>query len=212
MRIKTSYIVATVLWVVFALMVILYNVIHDDISSGELTSLIFTAVGVFITLISIAISDRKKLKYEGKIICWINKTDIINVNNDILTPIGVYTKITFKIDNYAKHDIKSLLVNIRIPSNIYYRAPNTGEFLTSFEFKNTIMLSSSKMKYLGSTNGDSDLILEQYFNFDAWSDNRVVFVTIAGENIIPTTFNIDSVKKEELKKSNSNNPVKLTQV
>jgi hypothetical protein len=211
-RIKTPYIIATILWIFFAVIVLIYNISYGNISSGDLSSLIFTSMGVFITLLSIAIADRKKLKYGGKVIAWINKTDTINVNNDTLTPLGTYIKTTFKIDNYSKHDINSLNVNIRIPSKIFYRAHSLEDFLTCYEFKNTLILSSSKMKYLGSTKGDSDLIFEQYFNFDAWPNDRVLYITIAGENIIPTTFKIDLLQKKELMMSSSDKPIKLTQV
>ena len=57
-----------------------------------------------------------------------------------------------------------------------------------------------------------DLVFEQYFNLDAWANDRVAYITIAGDNIIPTTFKIDLLKRDELKMSNSENPVKLKQV
>lgn len=211
-RIKTPYLIAILLWVFFTITVLIYNINYSNINSGDLSSLVFTSIGVLITLLSVAIADRKKLKYEGKVSCWINKTDIINVNNDSSTPIGTYIKTTFMIDNYSKHDINSLIVNLRIPSKIFYRGPYIQDFLTSYEFKNTLILSSSSMKYLGSTKGDSDLVFEQYFNLDAWANDRVAYITIAGDNIIPTTFKIDLLKRDELKMSNSENPVKLKQV
>ena len=169
----------------------------------------FTGVGVLLTLISIAISDRKKPTFEGKVLCWINKDTVINVNNPFHTAEGMYTSVTFKVDNYKRHVINSLTINIRIPSIIYYPQITPSLNLSNYEFKETIILTHSGIKFLGTTNGDSDVIIEHHFNFESWKQNRVAYVTIAGDNIVPTTFKIDNELRTQLLNSNSSNPITL---
>jgi hypothetical protein len=208
-RLKTQYIVTGIIWILLIGFAIFYNKKQPSTSILDLSNLTFTGVGVLLTLISIAISDRKKPTFEGKVLCWVNKDDVLNVNNPFHSPEGKYTNVTFKVDNFKRHVINSLTINIRIPSIIYYRQSTPSVNLTTYEFKETIILTHSGIKFLGTTNGDSDVIIEHHFNFDAWNKNRVAYVTISGDNIVPITFKIDNELRTQLLTSTSKNPITL---
>ena len=119
------------------------------------------------------------------------------------------TVASFEIDNYKKEPINGIVINFRIPSKIYYKEKTDVNRFSVYESKQTKILTSDIIKFLGNTNGDSDLIFEHYFNFNEWSENRVIYITIAGDNIRTTTFSINKDLSKQLEKSTSIKKINL---
>jgi len=210
-RINFWYLFSLIVWVIVATIFFLVNKEIHFLSVDD-TNLILGGITVGISILSIGLSTMGNPKFKGKVICWNNIKDVKNVNNSVYAPIGVYSCITFKIDNYKKIPVNGLIINFRFPSNIFFQDRNNNFNYSFFEFKNTVMVTSSNIKFLGNTNGDSDIVFEHYLELNKWEKNRVFYITIAGDNIVPTTFKIDNKLKDTIFKSSSKLPVKLFKV
>lgn len=210
-RISFWYIVSLVFWVIFALIFFMINRSAPFLSVDD-TNLILGGIAVGISILSLGLSTMDNPKFKGNVICWNNVTHLKKLDNDYLGPRGAYSCITFKIDNYQKKPVNGLTINFRFPSKMFY-TDRYNNFNYSFcEFKNTMMITSDNIKFLGNTNGDSDIVYEHFIEFNRWDINRVIYITIAGDNIVPTTFKIDNKQKDILFNSSSKEPIKLIRV
>lgn len=210
-RMNFWYIFSLIVWGIVATIFFLVNKNIHFLSVDD-TNIILSGIAVAISILSLGLSTMDNPKFKGKVICWNNITNEIHTNNGVLAPTGIYSHLTFKIDNFKKTPIKGLIVNFRFPSKIYYPAGTNNMKFTFFEFKNTMMITSDSIKFLGNTNGDSDLIFEHFLELNKWEKNRVLYITIAGDNIVPTTFKIDNKQKDDIVNSSSKVPVKLIRV
>lgn len=210
-RINFWYKFSLIAWGIIATIFFLANKRYPFLSVDD-TNLILGGITVAISVLSLGLSTMENPKFKGKVICWNNETQLRKVNNNAFALIGDYSCISFKVDNYKKIPVNGLTVNFRFPTKIFYREIHNSFNFSFCEFKNTIMVTSDHIKFLGNTNGDSDIIFEHFLEFDKWDINRVVYITIAGNNIVPTTFKIDNKLKEGIFKSSSKAPVKLIRV
>ena len=204
-RINKWYILAIILWLICS-SVVLYFDVEIQILSALDTGLILGVISVTISILSLGLSSMNKPKFRGKITCWNVKSNEQHVNNSNSNPIGIYSCITFKIDNKGKKPIKDLIINFRFPSKIYHRSYHDN-YLSYFQFKETIIVTSEHLKFLGSSSGDCELVLEHLLNISAWDKNRVIYVTISGNDIQPTTFKLDFSMSDSILNSDSKHPI-----
>jgi hypothetical protein len=202
MRIRKSYYVAIVVWLLIAILFFIMNKRYNWLT-GDDSNLFLGIITVAVSIMSLGLATMQKPSYKGKLAVWNVKESARQVNNNMLVPIGTYSCLTFKIDNYKNEPIESLEVSFRIPEKMYY--PERGSHLLLYSFKETIYLKSSVVKFLGNTSGDSDVIFEHFLNLEAWDSNRIIYITISGENITPTTYKIGIDDKERLVESNGKN-------
>ncbi|PWL32656.1 MAG: hypothetical protein DCO96_03670 [Fluviicola sp. XM-24bin1] len=195
-------------WGAFATAFFVLNRNHDWISVED-SNLILGGITVAISILSLGLASMKKPKFKGKITCWNVEKNKLNVNNNSINPIGTYNCITFCIDNFKQDPIKDLVVNFRIPSNIFYERHQNVANLSYFRFKETIMATSNSITFLGSANGDSDIVFEHFLELSKWDKNRVLYVTISGNNIRPTTYRLKHSQLDTLKKSKTDDPIEL---
>ena len=168
----------------------------------EDTNLLLGIISVAISLVSVAIATMKKPKFKGTVSCWNIERDKRNVNNKGLgIDIGVYNCISFEIDNYRKTAIQNLVVNFRIPESIIYNFHNNNSELKFRKSKNTVIVTFDNLRFLGNSTGDCKVNVDHIINITKWKEkesHRVLYVTIAGDNIEPTTFKLKSEKVDDL--------------
>jgi hypothetical protein len=201
-RISYSWYIVLFIWILIGVTFIILNSTYN-ILSNEDSNLILGLISVGVSIVSLGLATMKNPKFKGKVKCWNNLDQQRNVNNNHITPIGNYSCISFKIDNYNKLPVNGLTINFRCPSNIYHNGITDSIGYSRYEFKNTILLTSDKIKFLGNTTGDSDLVFEHYLELSKWEKNRVIYVTVAGDNILPTTFRIKHSEIEQVNNSSS---------
>jgi hypothetical protein len=210
-RVNFWYIFSLIVWGIVATIFFLVNKMNPFLSIDD-TNLILGGITVGISILSLGLSTMDNPKFKGNVTCWNNITALRDVNNNENALIGKYSCITFKIDNYKKNPVNGLTINFRFPSKIFYQDRHNKFNYSFFEFKNTIMVTSDNIRFLGNTNGDSDIVFEHSLEFTRWDKNRVIYITIAGDNIVPTTFKIDNEQKDLLFNSSSKEPIKLIRV
>lgn len=201
--IRIIYFVLILVWLVAATIFFILNKNKTWLSNDD-TNLILGIITVAVSILSLGLATMQKPAFKGKISIWHVGSNPIQVNNGTLSPIGFYNCITFKIDNRGEDPIESLVLTFRIPSKILYREIQT-KYYEIYEFKETIYINYSVVKFLGNVRGDCDLIIEHHLNFEKWEKNRVIFMTVSGDNIRPTTYRIAHEEKENILNSNSKN-------
>tara|TARA_B100000780_G_C21084901_1_gene437037 strand:- start:228 stop:869 length:642 start_codon:yes stop_codon:yes gene_type:complete len=209
-RINPWYLAIIIIWVLIGgIFIVLNSKLH--FSSIDDTNLILAFISVAISILSLGLATMKSSKFKGTIKCWNVPAKKIIREPGVLNH-GEYSCISFEIDNYKKEPINGIVINFRIPSKIYYKEKTDVNRFSVYESKQTKILTSDIIKFLGNTNGDSDLIFEHYFNFNEWSENRVIYITIAGDNIRTTTFSINKDLSKQLEKSTSIRKINLRKV
>jgi hypothetical protein len=141
MRIRKSYYVAIVVWLLIAILFFIMNKRYNWLT-GDDSNLFLGIITVAVSIMSLGLATMQKPSYKGKLAVWNVKESARQVNNNMLVPIGTYSCLTFKIDNYKNEPIESLEVSFRIPEKMYY--PERGSHLLLYSFKETIYLKSSK--------------------------------------------------------------------
>lgn len=210
-RIKRPYYLAIIIWLLTSVIFLFFNKTYNFLTQED-SNFILGILTVAVSILSLGLATMKGLNFEGNITCWHIPSQLVTVNNSGNSPIGKYNLITFKVDNQNREPIKSLTVNFRVPSIIFYRQLSHNLHVNYFDFKDTTIITATPLKFLGNTKGDCDIILEHYLNIEAWDKQRVIYITIAGDNINPTTFKLKFVEKELLLNSNSSKPYRLSKV
>jgi hypothetical protein len=210
-RIRSFYYLVIIIWILISIILLVINKTYKWLTIED-SSFILSIIAGAVSILSLGLATMKGLSFEGNVSCWHIPSQSITANNNSIVPIGTYNLITFKIDNQSKEPIKSLTVNFRVPSMILCKLPGHNHYLNYFEFKDTTIITATPLKFLGNTKGDCDLILEHYLNIESWDKQRVIYITIAGDNITPTTFKLKFDEKQLILNSNSTNPYKINKV
>lgn len=207
-RISSLYWISLILWLTISGGFLLLNN-HKNLLEPDDANILLGIIAVAVSIVSLGIATVKKPEFQGEISCWNVESKKQQVNNDSISPIGVYQCITFKIDNLINEPIQDLVINFRIQSSIINRRIELNDFYKSYEFKDTMLLTVNTIPFLGNNSGDNDVVFEHFLNLDKWALNRKLYVTISGSNIMPTTRSIDYRILEQIKQSNYKNPVIL---
>jgi hypothetical protein len=209
-RINLLYIIIIIAWVIVGVVFIVLNSKLHFLSIDD-TNLILGIISVAISILSLGLATMRQPKFKGTIKCWNVPSKKVTRERGVFNH-GEYSCISFEVDNYKKEPINGIVINFRIPSKIYYKEKTDANRFSIYESKQTKILTSDIIKFLGNTNGDSDLIFEHFLNFNEWSKNRVVYITIAGDNIRTTTFSINKELSEQIAESSSSRMVNLPKV
>lgn len=210
-RISSGYLISIVVWLIVGLAFIILNRNYNILSIDD-TNLVLGTISVAISILSLGLATIRLPEFKGKIECWNNKTEVINVNNegrDYQT--GTYKLISFKIQNKDKQPIKSLVVNFRFPKNIYRNKIQDNLRDKEINIKDTVIYTSDAIKFLGVNQGDCELIFEHYIQIQKMNRSNI-YMTISGDNIRPTTFKINKELGENIDVSNSKQTIQLPRV
>jgi len=200
-RINIWWYLVLAFWIILGVGFLVLNKQFNVITIED-TNLLLGIISVGISIVSVAIATMKSPKFKGKINCWNVEKEKRNVNNNGLgIDIGTYNCISFEIDNYKKTAIQNLVVNFRIPKSIIYEYQNNNSELKYRESKDTVIVTFDNLRFLGNSTGDCKLNIDHLINIIKWNEkesHRVIYVTIAGDNMEPTTFKLESKKVDEL--------------
>lgn len=207
-RIASTYWISLVIWITISFGFMTVNRIYSFLKSDDL-NILLGIIAVAVSIISLGLATIKKPLFCGEVSCWNVDGKKQFVNNEMITSIGVYSCLTFKIDNKGNEPIKDLVINFRFPSAIAYERFPKDDFYSYYEFKDTLLLTARNISFLGSNSGDSDIILEHLLNLDKWNMNRKMYITISGSNLTPTTKSINFNMIDKLVNSSSSHPIIL---
>lgn len=211
-RISKWWYIVLLTWLLIGIGFVVLNKQFNLITIED-TNLLLGIISVAISLVSVAIATMKKPKFRGTVNCWNVERDKRNVNNKGLgIDIGVYNCISFEIDNYQKTAIQNLVVNFRIPESILYHFHNNNSELKFRKSKDTVIVTFDNLRFLGNSTGDCNLNIDHFLNITKWKEkesNRVIYVTVAGDNIEPTTFKLKSEKVDDLLESTQQHAKKV---
>jgi len=207
-RINSTYWISLAIWIMLSFGFMLVNKFFSLLKSDDL-NILLGIIAVAVSIISLGLATIKKPMFSGVVSCWNVDGKKKHVNNEMISPIGVYSCLTFKIDNQSNEPIKDLVINFRIPSSIAFMRSSIDGFYSYYEFKDTLLLTARNISFLGSNYGDSDIILEHFLNLDKWNINRKMYITISGSNLTPTTKSLDFSMIDRLLNSSSSHPIIL---
>jgi hypothetical protein len=194
-RINIWWYLVLIFWLLIGFSFIIINKKYNIITIED-TNLMLGIISVAISLVSVAIATMKLPKFKGKVYCWNIEKNKRNVNNKASgADIGVYNSISFEIDNFQKTAIQNLVVNFRIPKSIINAYRNNNSELKFRESKDTVIVTFDNLRFLGNSNGDCKLNIDHFLNISKWKEEeykRVIYVTVAGDNIEPTTLRLKS--------------------
>ena len=169
-----------------------------QILKQEDATLILALITVPISIISLLPDSMKKNKFKGKVYCWHvpSKEKIMKDN------IEEFKSITFEINNFKKVSIQGLHIKIKFPEKLLYKKSKIKEEFDINHTKDTITLTTSKMKFLGNSSGDCRFIIELYLK-DIELNKGKIFFSVSGDNIKTTAFEIDKELFEVIKSAYS---------
>jgi hypothetical protein len=208
-RISIGYWIGLALWLTFSIGLMFANKFFSILNSEDV-NILLGIIAVAVSIVSIGIATIKKPTFNGSIYCWNVAKKKQVIQNDMVTPSGEYHCITIKIDNNGNEPIKDLIVNFRFPLAIAHsRFPQNNDFYSHYEFKDTMMLTAKNISFLGSNNGDSDIIFEHLLNLEKWHKQRRFYITVSGSNITPTTKCLDYSMINSIIVSTADKPLTL---
>lgn len=180
------------------LLLFCFRIIILDSDQDNL-ALVLGLISIGVSILSLMLASQSYIKFEGKINCW-------NVaKNEYVRELGYFNhgtfkEINFEINNYNKKVIRGLFISIRHPKNL--KSGKKTENFDIYDYKETSVLSNSKIKFLGNSNGDCTFPVSIYLK-DIELNKGKIFISVSGDNIDTTTFRIDKELFEKIKSSNS---------
>ena len=200
---KNIYIVLIIIW---SLAFTTFIVINEKCNwvSSDTTNLIMGGIAMLVSIISLAIADRKKPFFKGEIHFWVvaRNSKFSKVEEDLHAE---YTELSIKVINKAKNAIDELLVSFRLPSNFYLKSDEKNGY-QYFWFKESLIITSDKVRFLGNKTRDNNITFEHFLRVPKMGENRKIYITISGQNILPTTFSLSKNEIVELINYNSEKP------
>ena len=207
-RIDVTYWITLIAWLILAFGFMALNRYHAFLKPDDINMLL-GIIAVAVSILSLGLATIKKPMFKGKVSCWNVESKKQHVNNEQITPIGIYSCLTFRIDNKSNEPIKDLVINFRFPATLIHRRIHLDNFYNFYEFKDTVLLTAKNISFLGSNSGDSDIVFDHLLNLDKWNSNRKMYVTISGSNLTPTTKSLDFSMIARLLNSSSSHPIIL---
>ena len=210
-RIKIGYLLSIVIWIVLGFIFIVMNKEYNILSNQD-SNLILGIISVAVSILSLGLATMRLPDFKGKVECWNNKTQAIKVNNSEKGyGTGNYKKISFKIQNQKKEPIKNMVINFRIPRNIYRNKIQDNLKNKEIIIKDSVIYTSDAIKFLGVNQGDCELTFEHHIKIQNMSRSNI-YTTVSGDNIRPTTFKINKELGDKIDRSNSKLPLNLPKV
>jgi len=201
---KNLYIILIITW---SLVFTTFIVINEKCNwvSSDTTNLIMGGVAMLVSIISLAIADRKKPFFKGEIHFWVvaGNSKFSKVEENMHSE---YTELSIKVINKAKNAIDELLVSFRLPSNFYLKSDDEKNGYQYFWFKESLIITSDKVRFLGNQTGDNNITFEHYLRVSKMGENRKVYITISGKNIMPTTIYLSKDDIIKLLSNRTGNP------
>ena len=203
-RYNIGLVTILIIYLFAILLLFCFRIIILDSDQDNL-ALVLGLISIGVSILSLMLASQSYIKFEGKIYCWnVAENEIVrelNFNH------GTFKEINFVINNYKKKVIRGLFISIRHPKNLKY-GKKTENF-DIYDYKKTRVLSNSKIKFLGNSNGDCTFTASIYLKDIELNKNRKIFISVSGDNIDTTTFIIDKELFEKIKSSNSTNKISL---
>ena len=201
---RKIYIGLIIAWLLIFTSFIVANAKYNWVSS-DTTNLIMGGIAMLVSIISLAIADRKKPFFKGEIHFWVvaRNSKFSKVEEDLHAE---YTELSVRVINKAKNAIDELLVSFRLPSNFYLKSDDEKNGYQYFWFKESLIITSDKVRFLGNQSGDNNIIFEHFLRVHKMGGNRKVYMTIAGQNISPTTIFLTKEEIVELRNYKSDSP------
>jgi hypothetical protein len=201
---KNIYVILIPIWFLAFTTFIIINERCSWVSS-DTTNLIMGGIAMLVSIISLAIADRKKPFFKGEIHFWVvaGNSKFLEVEENMHSE---YTELSIKVINKAKNAIDELLVSFRLPSNFYLKSDDEKNGYQYFRFKESLILTSDKVRFLGNKTGDNNITFEHFLRVHKMGENRKVYITISGQNISPTTTSLTKKQIVELSNYNSEKP------
>jgi len=210
-RLKVGYLFSIIIWIVLGFTFIVLNKEYNILSKQD-SNLILGIISVAISILSLGLATMRLPEFKGKVECWNNKSQAISVNNSEKGyEKGNYKLISFKIQNRKKEPIRNMVINFRIPSIIYRNKTQDNLKNKEIIIKDSAIYTSDAIKFLGVNQGDCELTFEHHIKIQKMRRGNI-YVTVAGDNIRPTTFKINKDLGEKIDISNSRQPLKLPKV
>ena len=97
-------------------------------------------------------------------------------------------------------------MSFRLPSNFYLKSDDEKNGYQYFYFKESLIITSDKVRFLGNQYGDNNITFEHFLRVHKMGENRKIYITITGQNISPTTFSLSKDEIVELRNYNSDKP------
>lgn len=195
---KTKYILLLTAIVIFFTLGFIDLANPNPLIDSTIASYISSFISILIAVIALHLADKKPKAFDGKLICSYTSSKDISSNNTIMAPKGEYQCLSFEINNHDATPISDLIVSFRFPSQIIHPGYTTGYNYRSVTLKNTEILSFSEVSYLGNNVGDCRISLEHYVRLTEWPKTRVLYITIAGSNVHPRTYKLNSDDFDQL--------------
>lgn len=200
-----KYWIAISLWLLVFVTFLIINHIYIQIND-DTANLILGGIAVSISIISLGIANKVKPSFTGDINCWILERKPIQIGGE---GKPIYHHVNFEIINNTHLPVYNLIINFRMPKNILHLTSQNSRLFKVVEFGETIVLTCDTIPFLGTNKGDNNFTIEHLINLVNWTKKTNIFITIAGDNILPTTVAIKQENKSTIILSNPKDKSKL---
>jgi len=199
MRIENKYWIALLSWLfVFAIFFILNK--QNGFLNLEDSNFILAGGSVGVSILSLGLARIRKPKFKGEVESWI----LQELDEGL-------TQIRFKISNNGKFPILRFHFSLKAPSNIVRIPERNKHAFSKIYFGDSELISTGHIPLL--TNQINNYItielLVDMEKLDQRKGKCNFYITLAGENIEPITYEFFKLNSEYFKKYNSQNPIQL---
>ncbi|WP_421753285.1 hypothetical protein [Croceimicrobium sp.] len=177
--------------------IVFHQYYPKDISGLINLSLGFTAA--FASFVAIMLADTRIPKIKTELAIWSPNRD--RVDND-------KRLVVFKLSNQSNQLIKNMVILMNIPNDLdlYFGGGYTTSSAEFHEQAKTKILSFKQFEYLDSKGAHSHIEIRLGLNLDKWPTNRVIHISVLGDNMESQRYKISNSDLDEIKEGNSSKP------
>jgi len=159
-------------------------------------------IAAFSSFVAIMIADQKLRAIKTNLGIWSPSNEIVDKDKEM---------VVFKLTNKSKKVIDDLIILLNIPKELELHFG--GGYNTStadyHHQANTTILTFKQFEYLDSSGEHSNIEIRLGLKLDNWSNARVIYLSVLGQNMISQRFKVTSTHVSGIRKANSATPFKI---
>jgi hypothetical protein len=159
-------------------------------------------IATFSSFVAIMIADVRLPKIQTRLGVWSPNDDFVNKDKNI---------VVFKLTNKSTQVIDDLVVRMNIPSelDLHFGGGNKTSNADYHEQAATKILTFKQFEYLDSDGEHSNLEIRLGFKLENWTKQRVIYLSVLGNNMTSQRFKLSIDDIKGIKNANSANPFKI---
>jgi len=201
-RFKLYWIIVCALILAVGITLALWFYCKNPNDIANLINMGLAIIATFSSFVAIMIADLRLPHIKTRLGVWSPSNEIVDSDKNM---------VVFKLTNKSKRVIDDLVVLMNIPEELELHFG--GGYKTSssdyHQQAKTTILTFKQFQYLDSSGEHSNIEIRLGLKLDNWPDDRVIYLSVLGQNMTSQRFKITNEAVDGIRNANAAKPYKI---